>query len=384
MRDVFGQRLADDVSFDIDTEAPFMSTDGKVIDPKLAAGPNPSAASVSSETQASSEDEAAAASDAEAAAKNDKRPRRPLLSYDLTLGVRGHVVEAVPKDGKRAHVVPIGSLNLPTYGLFAQKMRPEDALAWLNNRRRRPYDPLRWTWVSPGVPENTRAVKDIDLDALLGGSNARGAALLAVASPGAADSPQQSELLTVTDIGISAAMSSYGSMVWVTRLSTGQPLPNAVVSVQRCTVFGIVDIHSMQLGESSIFTSCVNVARRQLGCMRFSYVPRGCRTPKRYHCQPDGVIAAVMAAISDPQKQRVELANEQLRVTPQFTSVRYGTPTYAQLGDTCADEIKRGADDESEMGAYHGLYQPQRKANLRERLAEYTPAAMDVGIIFAN
>jgi len=109
---------------------------------------------------------------------------------------------------------------------------------------------------------------------------------------------------------------------------------HAVLSVQRCTVFGIVDIHSVQLGENSIFTSCVNVARRQLGCMRFSYVPRGCRTPKRYHCQPDGVIAAVMAAISDPQKQRVELANEQLRVTPAVPrSVRYGTPAYAQLGD---------------------------------------------------
>jgi len=36
------------------------------------------------------------------------------------------------------------------------------------------------------------------------------------------------------------------------------------------------------------------------------------------------------------------------------------------------------------MGAYHDLYQPQREANLQERLAEYTPAAMDVGIIFAN
>lgn len=227
MRDVFGQRLMEDVSFDIDTEAPFLATNGKVIDPKLAAGPNPSATSVSND-----DDKSETSSDPEAAAKDDKRPRRPVLAYDLTLGIRGHVVEAVPKDGKRAHVVPVGSLNLPTYGLFAEKMRQEDALAWLSARRRGP-DSLRWTWVSPGVPENTRAVKDIDLDALLGGANARGAALLAITSPGAAGSPQQSELLTVTDIGISAAMSSYGSMVWVTRLSTGQPLPNAVISVQR-------------------------------------------------------------------------------------------------------------------------------------------------------
>jgi hypothetical protein len=159
---------------------------------------------------------------------------------------------------------------------------------------------------------------------------------------------------------------------------------HAVVSLQRCTVFGIIDIHVMELGENSIFMSCVNVARRQLGCMRFCYVPRGCRTPKRYHCQPDGVISAVVDATTDPQKRSLEIASVQLSVTPQFTSVSYGTEAYAQLGEYCAGEIKRGADDESEMGVYHDLYQPQRQANLEERLAEYTPAAMDVGIIFAN
>jgi len=159
---------------------------------------------------------------------------------------------------------------------------------------------------------------------------------------------------------------------------------HAVLSIQRCTVFGIVDIHAMQLGENSIFMSCVNVARRQLGCMRFCYVPKGCRTPKRYHCQPDGVISTVTEVTSDPQKRRLEIASEQLRVAPQFTAIRYGTEAYAQLGEYCAAEIKRGADDESEMGVYHDLYQPQRQANLEERLTEYTPAAMDVGIIFAN
>ena len=40
----------------------------------------------------------------------------------------------------------------------------------------------------------------------------------------------------------------------------------------------------------------------------------------------------------------------------------------------------RGADDEAEMGAFHDLYQPQRIANLRARLDEYTPAGIDAGI----
>ena len=61
--------------------------------------------------------------------------------------------------------------------------------------------------------------------------------------------------------------------------------------------------------------------------------------------------------------------------------MRYGTPAYLQLGEGCADEIMRGADDESELGAFHDLYQPQRRANLRFRLDEYTAAGLETGII---
>ena len=76
--------------------------------------------------------------------------------------------------------------------------------------------------------------------------------------------------------------------------------------------------------------------------------------------------------------------SEQLRLRPQFTSEHYGTPGYAQLSAHCAPEIVRGADDDSEMGAYHDLFQPQRAANLRARLNQFTPAGMHVGLLFAN
>ena len=69
---------------------------------------------------------------------------------------------------------------------------------------------------------------------------------------------------------------------------------------------------------------------------------------------------------------------------PQLASRRYGTPTYARLAASCAREIRRGADDESEMGVFHDLYEPQREANLRTRLDEYTPAGLDAGLIFAS
>jgi hypothetical protein len=164
----------------------------------------------------------------------------------------------------------------------------------------------------------------------------------------------------------------------------GNGIAHVSLTMRNSTVFGIVDVHSVLLGENSLFTGCVNVARRQIGCMRYCYVPSGCRTPRRYHSQPDGVIAGARASITDPDLLSAEIASEKLRVCPQFTNRRYGSAAYAQLGTNCAPEITRGADDESEMGAWHDLFQPQREANLKTRLAEYTPADKDVGVFFAN
>ena len=95
---------------------------------------------------------------------------------------------------------------------------------------------------------------------------------------------------------------------------------------QQCTVFGTVHVHVMTLAENCIFNDCVSVARRQLGCLRFCYVPRGCRTPRRYRCQPDMVQRAISdASPQSPARDATESAAAQ-RVRPQFTSRRYGLP----------------------------------------------------------
>jgi hypothetical protein len=121
--------------------------------------------------------------------------------------------------------------------------------------------------------------------------------------------------------------------------------------------------------------------------MRFCYVTPGSRTPSRYHCQPDLVEAPVRAEL--PPGSSIEVIEQavapvRLRVRPQFNRIRYGASAYCQLAYTCAEEITRGADDESEMGVFHDLFQPQREANLRARLDEYVPAGADVGIIYES
>jgi hypothetical protein len=160
------------------------------------------------------------------------------------------------------------------------------------------------------------------------------------------------------------------------------------LTIARCTVFGEVLAHEIALAENSIFNARVCVARRQKGCVRFCYVPTDSRTPRRYECQPDLVVKAVQDKLArgeiSADDSDAEIAREQTRVEPDFSSVRYGTPTYCQLAATCAEEIRRGADDKSEMGAFHDLYQPQRAANLQLRLSEYTPAGFDAGVIYVS
>ncbi|QQM44444.1 hypothetical protein [Streptomyces liliifuscus] len=142
---------------------------------------------------------------------------------------------------------------------------------------------------------------------------------------------------------------------------------HAVLHLHRTTVIGEIHTHAVRIAENSVFTGRLHVARRGIGCIRFSYVPTGSRTPRRFRCQPDLV---------GPEQAD--------RVRPLFTSQRYGTPWYALLADSCAEEIRRGAEDGAELGAFHDLYRPQREDSLRARLAEYTPAGTDAGIFFVT
>ncbi len=137
---------------------------------------------------------------------------------------------------------------------------------------------------------------------------------------------------------------------------------HAVLHLHRTTVIGEIHTHAVRIAENSIFTGRLHVARRGIGCLRYSYVPTGSRTPRRHRCQPD---------LAGPEQAS--------RVRPLFTSKRYGTPWYGQLADASAEEIRRGADDGAELGALHDLYRPQREDGLRARLAEYTRPARTRG-----
>ncbi|MEA2165499.1 MAG: hypothetical protein QOK37_3626 [Thermoanaerobaculia bacterium] len=154
---------------------------------------------------------------------------------------------------------------------------------------------------------------------------------------------------------------------------SGRAFAHVMLTIARCTVIGEVNVHAIELAENCIFHGRVKVARSQTGCMRFCYVPDCSRTPRRYDCQPDAAMAAVKSGRARRHAER--------RVRPRFESLRYGVPFYCRLHATTAPEIARGADDESAMGVFHDRFEPQREANLRVRLDEFTPAGIRSAVI---
>lgn len=165
-------------------------------------------------------------------------------------------------------------------------------------------------------------------------------------------------------------------------------IAHARLVVRRCTVFGEIHTHAVDLAENSIFRGQVRVARRQVGCVRFCSVPSGSRTPRRHRCQPDLGVAALEATLvpgSVTDADRAALVEaERLRLRPDVVSDRYGTPAYAQLATICADEIRTGADDRSEMGVHHDLFTPQRLAGVEARLRESTPAGVESAVVLVT
>ncbi len=144
---------------------------------------------------------------------------------------------------------------------------------------------------------------------------------------------------------------------------------------ENSTIIGKVHTLALETASNTIFLASLAAGdtwaapvlseKRQEGCVRFTYLPLESQVPRRYRCQPESA------------------DNEEL-VRPRFTSLHYGDPGYCQLSPRCPVEIRQGADDESEMGAFHDLFQPQRETNLRVRLDEYLRFGLEAGIFYTT
>jgi hypothetical protein len=142
----------------------------------------------------------------------------------------------------------------------------------------------------------------------------------------------------------------------------------AALTMNGCTVVGRVHASVLQYVSDCVFwanddrrgTSALVADRRQQGCVRFSFLPFRAVVPAQYQCVQQTVAG----------------------VFPAFVTTRYGQPAYLKLMACTDDSIRRGADDGSEMGAYHFVMAPQRESDLQIRLQEYVPVGMEFGIVY--
>jgi hypothetical protein len=153
------------------------------------------------------------------------------LDPSVILGLTGTVLEATTIHGR---AVPVTSVNTASYALasgaldpheVAELVAPQQGYEKPEHRfaRLSAWPGMRVEHVSSGAGRNVSTAKRVPIEPLLAATGGRGAFLLATEG--------DVRVANVTDLGITAKMSRFGSLVWVTRLSDGQPVPGATVSI---------------------------------------------------------------------------------------------------------------------------------------------------------
>jgi uncharacterized protein YfaS (alpha-2-macroglobulin family) len=174
--------------------------------------------------------------------------RLPLQTDDewpaVQIGVEGTTFEAPAATPGRAREIPIGAVNVPSYELVAAALSEAAVTDLVVNARggsRERFDDAkriaggRSEVVAPAGAKNATAVRTVRLDALLAGgpTPGHGAVVIAAKEETIATRPYaDTRIVAVTDLAISAKMSRFGSVVWVTRLSDGRPAAGASVVVR--------------------------------------------------------------------------------------------------------------------------------------------------------
>src|SRR5262249_46367777 len=111
------------------------------------------------------------------------------------------------------------------------------------------------------------------------------------------------------------------------------------ISIINSTIIGTLQTELLKLASNSIFFSRttddsapVRSARRQSGCVRFSWLPLTSRVPRRYRCQPDLEISMqIGAAIKESGGSTISTGKREMitqsvvaQIVPAFTSLGYG------------------------------------------------------------
>lgn len=129
---------------------------------------------------------------------------------------------------------------------------------------------------------------------------------------------------------------------------TSLKLNSGNVHMKRITILGRLEVHRLWANEVLI-TDQATVTDTQTGCFRFSASPEDGRLPRPYESHWIKGTDAL------------------------FISRRFGDPGYCQLSEAAPVELKRGAENGSEIGAFSHQLNPIKLDSLRAKVEEFMP-----------
>jgi hypothetical protein len=145
----------------------------------------------------------------------------------------------------------------------------------------------------------------------------------------------------------------------------------AALHIEDSTVIGRVWTQTMRLASNSIFyarlgrrdpwKAAVWAVRRQVGCVRFCWLPFYSLTPRRYECLPPD-------------------STDEAALEPKFITLRFGEPGYCMLSGDVPLAIWKGASNGSQMGVYLQIQETEAVTNVQIRSQEYLPANLERGV----
>jgi hypothetical protein len=144
------------------------------------------------------------------------------------------------------------------------------------------------------------------------------------------------------------------------------------LSLSRTTVIGDVAGEVLSQAEECLFTGDVRVRRTQASVLRFCAVPHAsgsalARYRSALFAAPPGVPEA-----------------EAIAGAPRLASLALGDPAYGRLADDCPAEIRFGAEDGGEVGAFHDVNEQRRRTQVRATLDEFLPAQIEATVLFID
>ncbi len=163
------------------------------------------------------------------------------------IGVRGELFDAASRRPISVASVNVNAIELVTAPLDESAILGIDDAHPLRFANLKGLPGAKVATIRPGAAVNKPAAHPVDPAAVLGGKDKRGPLVIGISystreGTAAARASESTSIVSITDLGISAKISQRGSLVWVTRLSTGAPVAGATVSLARPGGQHLIDV----------------------------------------------------------------------------------------------------------------------------------------------